>query len=437
MLNFLRKKIRPRHPIRLWYHKINAILAAIWYRFPSNRLQIIAITGTSGKSTTVELVHFLIQSAGQKCGAISTVQFHFGDKTEENTTLRTSLRPWKLQKMLRRMVRENCKYAVIEVSSHAIDQHRLWGVNIDTAICTNCLDNEHLDYHRTFIDYRATKSRIFDKLNHSPRKPGIPKVSILNRDDAEFDFFSKFSADKKWTFSRKKPSDFHANGVRFSPKKIEFLLKIPNQSAEISVPMIGAHNLENILVAIAVAVSLGIRLEVVARELRDFPGVPGRLELVRCGQKFPVVVDFSYKPSALRAVCTTLKKIISGKLIVVFGGAGGRSLENLAECGAILHKFADEIVLTTDDPYFDDPRQIATAIRKSISRDEGAGFFEIKDRYEAIRYAIFTAEPEDIVLVAGRGHEKTQTIGRNKIQFDDREVCREILSFSADRDLIL
>ena len=164
MLNYLRKVIPERSPFRLLYHKVMAVSAAIFYGFPSSRLHVIAVTGTSGKSTTVELIHFLLQNSGRKCGAISTINFHIGEKTNPNTTLRTSLSPWKTQKMLRKMVGQKCKFCVIEVSSHAIDQNRTWGINIDTAVLTNIFDNEHLDYHDTFAEYVRTKSEIFRKL---------------------------------------------------------------------------------------------------------------------------------------------------------------------------------------------------------------------------------------------------------------------------------
>ncbi len=195
------------------------------------------------------------------------------------------------------------------------------------------------------------------------------------------------------------------------------------------VPVVGAHNLENILAAMAVAMNIGIPLPDIAKILEDFPGVPGRLESIDVGQDFAVIVDFSYKPSALQAVLTTLREMADGRIIVVWGGTVNRAKENLHECGKALDTHADEIVLTTDDPGHDDPKVIAKTVKEAIKRKEGDNFFDIGDRYEAIRYAIFIAQPGDVVLVAGRGHEKVQQIGSKAIQFDDRDVCREILSF--------
>ena len=429
MLSFLRKIIPERSSIRLFYHKISAVLAAIFYRFPSSRLKIIAVTGTSGKSSTVEIIHHIFQASQKKCGAISTIRFFFGDKIQENTSLRTTLRPWQTQKLLRQMVKEKCEYCVLEVSSHAIDQERIWGINIDTAVLTNIYDNEHLDYHKTFADYIRTKARLFKELNTKSRKPKISKTIILNRDNENFESFNEFPIDKKWTFSRKKPSDIQAKNIEILSDKIKFDLHIPNQNAKITVPLIGKHNLENILAGISTGIAHGIDLEKINLSLKNFPGIPGRLENIFIDDKknFQVIVDFTYKPSALKNILDTLKYLTEGRLIVVWGGAGGRTKKNLQECATILDKLASEIILTTDDPLDTDPQKISKIICEKINRKEGDNFFEIEDRYEAIRYAIYTADKDDIVLVAGRGHEKFQEIGKTLIPFDDREICREIL----------
>ncbi len=427
MLNMFRKIIPERSSVRLFYHKVSAVLAAVFYRFPATRLKIIAVTGTSGKSTTTELIHYLIQSSGRKCGSISTVNYHFEEKVVPNPTFRTTLRCWTMQKLLRKMVSLGIEYCVIEVSSHAIDQNRIWGIDVDIAVVTNVSNNEHLDYHKTYDDYVKTKTKLFRRLNLTLRKSGVPKVSIVNIDDPNYEIFQNIPADRKWAFSTKKPADIRAENIRLSNQKTEFTLHVPNFSSEISVPLLGRYNVENILAATAVAISFGVEVVSVKQSLDSFPGVPGRLELVNTGQKFPVIVDFSYKPSALEAVLKFLKETTEGKIIVVFGGAYGRAKENLTECGKILDKMADSIVLTTDDPNNDDPIRLASDIRNSINRSETEGFFEIEDRYEAIRYAIYTAEDGDVVLVAGRGHEQTQNIGNLSIPFDDRLVCREIL----------
>lgn len=428
MLSFLRKIFPERSPLRLLYHKISAVFAAVWFRFPGHRLTVIGVTGTSGKSTTVELIWYILNASGHKTGALSSIQFHIGDEVFSNISLRTSLRPWKTQKWLRRMVKEKCQYAVIEISSHAIDQHRHWGIGIDTAVMTNVFENEHIDYHKTIEDYVQTKLKLFQHLNLEYRKPKVSKNSILNRDSQYFDLFSDTACDHLWSYSYRQKSDFRAENIDLHDNAIAFDLRIPNNHMRLSVPVIGMHNLENTLAAIATASAQKVSIRTIADVLQTFPGAPARLQRIDEGQPFTVLLDYTYKPSALKSVLKTLKDVTDGRLIVVWGGAGGRSEDNWAQSAEMLHLFADEIVLTTDDPYDVDPQHIVDIVRQHIPREEtGNSFFEISDRYEAIRYALFSAEEHDLVLVAGRGHEKIQTLGKTKIPFEDEKVVREIL----------
>jgi len=418
MLGLLRHFIPERSPLRIQYHKISAVLAAVCFGFPAKKLKVIGVTGTSGKSTTCELIYFLLFESGQKVGMISGVQFHFPSGTELNESLRTTLRSWTTQKYLRRMVREGCDTAIVEISSHAIDQHRLWGVPLEVAVLTNIGTGEHMDYHGTFADYVRTKALMF---------PGAP-YTVLPHDDEYYDFFKKYISGEITDFSRINPKALVSSSeVHLASGKTSFHLRVKNKEIPVTVALTGEHNVENVLTAVAVVQKFDISPESCAQILSRFTGLPGRLESIQEGQKFPVLVDHTYKPPALRAVLETLKKITRGKLIVVWGGTGHRLSQFWSDSGAALHKFADEIILTTDDPYNDDPRVIASYVKKEIPRKEGEHFFEITDRYEAIRYALLTAESEDTVLIAGRGCEQTQTIGKLVIPFDDREVCREIL----------
>lgn len=432
MLSKIRQLIPERSPLRLAYHRYSAMLAAVVYGFPAKNMTVIGVTGTSGKSTTVELIHYLLQNSGVKTGSISGIQFNIGDKTEHNATLRTSLRPWHTQRLLRKMVRAGCEFAVIEVSSHAMDQNRLWGVAVDTAVLTNVYDLEHLDYHGSYAEYVRTKAKLFRSLNTSYRKPGVPKVSILNRDDENYEVFAEFPADKRWSYSLKKPSEVKAENLVLTAQGSEFLVRLPNHNLQIKTPIVGRHNIENLQAAVATVAANGVTVKKIEELLVDFPGIPGRLEPVNVGQDFSVVVDFSYKPSGLQAVLKTLKEIVPGRVICVWGGLGGRSLNEAyySEAVRIIEQNADEFVLTTDDPLDDNPKDIARIIRSAMSREEGDAFYEIEDRYEAIRYGVYIAEPGDCVLIAGRGHEKEQTIGDKKIPFDDRVVAREVLEFA-------
>ncbi len=426
-MKLLRTLIPERSKLRLMYHKLSAILAAILYGFPGNKLRVIGVTGTSGKSTTVELIHFLLQNTGHTCGAIGTIQFHIGNKTIPNTTLRTTLSPWKTQKMLRQMVRAKCDSVVLEVSSHALDQNRVWGISFDTAVLTNLFDGEHLDYHQTFTDYLQTKLKLFKSLNNSKRKPGISKQMILNNDDENIAIFKDEVADRTWTFALQENADIRPSKFQFFSDHTDFFLRAPNFESDMTTRIVGRHNLENLMTAIAVTQSTNISMKDVQRALKKFTSIPGRLEAIDMGQDFAAIVDFSYKPSALKAVLSALRPITSGRIITVWGGAGGRAASNWGESAQIIAELADEFILTTDDPYKDNPKKIAKHARQYIGREEGDRFFEIEDRYEAIRYALYTAQKGDTVLIAGRGHEKTQTIGKQVIDFDDRVIVREIL----------
>ena len=432
MLNYLRRLIPERSPLRLAYHRYSAMLAALVYGFPAHHLTVIGVTGTSGKSTTVELIHHLLHNSGVKAGSISGIHFKIGDKVEPNTTLRTTLRPWHTQKLLRKMVRSGCEFAVIEVSSHALDQNRLWGIPVDTAVLTNIYDFEHLDYHNSYAEYVRAKAKLFRALNTSYRKPGVNKVSILNRDDENYEVFADFPADRRWSYSLKKPSEVKAEKLVLSAGGTEFSVRLPNHNLQIKTPIVGRHNVENLLAAVATVAANGVTVEKIEELLLNFSGIPGRLEPVNEGQDFAVVVDFSYKPSGLEAVLNTLHEMVEGKVICVWGGLGGRNLdaEYYAEAVGVIERLADVFVLTTDDPLDDNPKAIAKIIRSAMERQEGDHFYEIEDRYEAIRYGIFVAEKGDCVLIAGRGHEAVQTIGDKRIPFDDRVVAREILQFA-------
>ncbi len=425
MLKLLRRLIPERSPIRLAYHKMSAIFASAFFGFPGRKLKIIAVTGTSGKSTTTELIWFLLNQSGKMAGMISGIQFHIGDQTLLNETLRTSLRPWTLQKLLKRIVSAGCEYAVVEVSSHAIDQHRIWGMPIHTAVLTNTAHGEHMDYHDNFAEYVLTKAKLFREIARA----------VLPLEDEQFETFRTATKAPITTFSRKNAkADLWTERESCSEKNISFDLHVQNQKFPVNVPLIGEHNLENVVTAVAaIAGEKNIPLRATLEKLQNFPALPGRLERIEEGQNFTVLVDHTYKPPALEAVLQTLKKISKGRLIVVWGGTGSRLPSFWADAGKFLHALADEIVLTTDDPYKDDPKLIARTVRAEIKRKEGEEFFEIPDRYEAIRYALLTAQKEDIVLIAGRGCEQTQTIGKKVIPFDDRVVAREILQFAKNR----
>lgn len=425
-LNFFRRTIPDTHPLRLFYHKFVAMLAALIYRFPANRLHVIAITGTKGKTTTTHLITDVLREAGYKVGMASTVGFRVGDEYWNNTTKSTTQGRLYLQKLLRRIADERCTHAVLEVSSHAILQHRLWGVAVDTAVITN-IGEDHLEYHGGFDNYLRTKGLLFSRLNRSKRKPRIPKVSIMNIDDPHFAYFDQFVADRKYTFGLKGGTCIATN-IELSPQGSKFTLKIPNHTLEINIKLPGAFNIMNALAAVAVALANNIQPEIMKKALANTQPVPGRYETVAVGQPFTVIVDYAHTEESLRNLLEFYRPLTKGKLWLVFGATGGgRDKAKRSKMGAIADSLADNIIVTDDDPYEEEEWSIIEDIRPGIQRQEGQGVWFIPTRREAIQFALNFAQPNDTVLIAGKGAETIQMIHGTSIPWNDRQVVTELL----------
>ena len=439
IISFMRKIADIFFPIdsglRLMYHKISAQIAVFINNNPSQHMRVIGITGTSGKSTTVELLHFMLESAGFKSGAIGTIRTWIGAKWRENSTMRTSLRPFQTQKLMKEMVDKGIKHCIIEVSSHALAQHRVDGISFDTALITNLYANEHLDYHRTFEHYKATKKLLLKGLNESYRKPNIPKIAVYNADDKHYSELKETISDASWSYSKERMADVQALNIQYLPDKTRFTLKIPNHQMDIEIPLIGAHNLDNYLAAATIALSTGVNYNTLQELSMHIPQIPGRLERIYNTVGANIYVDFSYKPSALEALLPFLKSITTGYLRVVWGPTGNRgkdefALEQRRECASILHKYADEIIFTNDDPGNDNPIELLKQVRDAIPRELSSGLWVIPDRYEAFRYALMTMQEGDTILLAGRGAETKQWINGALVPFDDRIAAAQILEYA-------
>jgi len=427
MFNSLKKKISDTNPLRLLYHQIKAALAVLIYRFPSRHLNVIGITGTNGKTTTVNLTAMILEEAGFKVGMASTINFQIGAHKWVNTSKQTTMSPFTLQKMLRQMVKENCTHCVLEVSSHAMTQSRVMGVNFDTAVYTN-ITEDHIEYHGTFQLYLQAKGLLFKKLNQARRKPTIPKISILNFDDKQFDYFDQFIVDRKYTYSLKKGTCY-ASAIELHASGSSFILHIPNDSIKVELKLSGEFNIQNALAAATVALANNINLKTVKAALENAQAVPGRLEVIEHGQPYSVIVDYAHAPDSLEKLLELYKKLTVGKLILVFGATGGgRDKAKRPKMGEIAENFADYIVITNDDPYEEDEWQIINQISEGIKRKEGDRLWKIPHRYEAIKLALTMANPEDTVVISGKGCEEIQIIGKERIPWDDRSAVKEILS---------
>lgn len=427
MFNSIKKKFSDTNPLRLFYHQIKAFIAAVIYMFPARNLNVIGVTGTNGKTTTVNLITMILEEAGHKVGMASTINFQIGPNKWVNASKQTTMSPFTLQKMLKQMVKENCSHVVLEVSSHALTQSRVLGINFDTAVMTNVTE-DHIEYHGSFQLYLQAKGSLFKKLNQARRKPNTPKVSVLNADDRHFGFFDQFIVDRKFTYSMKKGTCY-ASGVELNASGSSFILHIPNDSVKVNLKIAGEFNIYNALAAATVALANNINLQTIKNALEKAQPVPGRLEAIEHGQPYSIIVDYAHTSDSLEKLLQLYKKLTLGKLFVVFGATGGgRDKLKRPVMGKIADESADFIILTNDDPYEEDEWQIIEQISEGIKRKEGHNLWKIPHRYEAIRLALEMAEEKDTVVIAGKGCEEIQIVGTTKIPWDDRNVVREILS---------
>lgn len=413
MLKWLRKSIPDTSFIRLFYHKMWAVIGAFIYRFPGRKLKVIAITGTNGKTTVTNMIAQALTKLGKKIGMTSTVNFQIGDKIWSNKTKQTTLGRFGLQKLLRQMVREECEYAVIEMSSIAVTQSRVWGIPIDVVVMTNLTD-DHLEYHGNFYKYREAKAKLFKKFH---------KYSILNCDDAHFDYFNKINRGKKITYGIHQ-GDFHVTCVSSNPSGSEMIVNTNEGPVDLKISMPGFLNIYNALAAFAALSTFGFKYSDIAEALSKVRGAPGRFEKVEINAPFDVIVDYAHDHVSLEKLLQMYKDICSGRLISVFGATGGgRDKMKRPKMGAVAEKYADIIILTNDDPYEDDQMEIIEMIASGIHTH--GNVHKILDRREAIYKALSEAREGDVVVISGKGGEEVIVLGTEKLPWDDRVIVKE------------
>lgn len=420
MLQFLRR-ILPLSVLDT-YHRALSWLAAVWYGFPSKKLAVIGVTGTSGKTTTCYLISKLLEADGSKTGMMSTAFFKIADKTWENRTKMTMLGRFQTQKMLRDMVGAGCRYAVIETTSQGIVQHRHEHVAYDIVVLTN-LWPEHVEAHGGFEHYKRAKLQLFEYVSRLPHKTiggnVIPRVEILNATNAHAQDFIVNGFDRVvWFGSR----PFEAGHLQTSAEGSTFEIN----DVLLSLQLPGTVNVENALAAIAVTDVCGMPLQHVARALLDIRGLPGRYERIDAGQPFTVIVDYAFEPGAMAKLYQLVAALPHKRVIHVLGSAGGgRDVARRSVLGAMAGKEAQIVIVTNEDPYDDDPRsiidQVAAGAVQEGKRDD-VDLFRMEDRHEAIQQAIGLAQPGDIVLITGKGSEPVMAVaGGRKIPWSDRE----------------
>ena len=422
MINLLRKIISPTNPLRLAWHFLWGLFSAIYYRFPSRKLFVIGITGTNGKTTVANLIAKLLEADGKQTALATTINFQLGKKKWDNLTKMTSLGRGGIQKFLSQAVKAKCTHAVVEISSHALVQHRALGVSFDTAVLTN-ITREHLDFHKTFEKYRQAKEKLFWKLAKS-NKP--ESIAILPAEDPVLPYFKQIPDIGITTFGIKK-GDLYTNNLKITKNTQKFSVVSEEKPFELETKLMGSFNISNILAATALALNIGIKPAIIRKTFKKIEPLPGRLEPVEAGQPFRVIVDFAHTPDALEKLLRTFRSVTSGKIWLVFGATGDRDREKRPVMGKIAHQLANEIALTSDDPFTEDPVKIISEVMGGIPRAEGENFYSDIDRKRAISHALKNAQKGDTVLIAGKGCEQFQVIGHKKIPWDDRKIARQIL----------
>lgn len=430
------------------YHRLLSQLAAAWYGYPSEKMVVIGVTGTNGKTTVCNLIVRVLEEAGHQVGMTTTANFRIAGREWLNDTKMTMLGRFQLQKLLADMAKAGCTHAVIETSSQGIEQHRHAGINYDGAVFTN-LTPEHIESHGGFDNYKQAKGKLFAKLTQDLHKTlvgkKILKVIVANLGDSHADYFLHFPANKKYGYLTEKSSAaagevkwplaivkalnvaMDATGSHFTVRNVPFSIKLP-----------GLYNIENAMAAVAVGLSQEIPLETISAGLAKVEGVPGRFEFINEGQSFLALVDYAPEPESFRKLYEAVAMLPKNRIIHVLGSCGGgRDRDRRPILGRLAAERADIVIVTNEDPYDDEPMEIIREVAAGASaagKKEGENLFLILDRREALAKAVSLAAAGDLVIATGKGAEQAIMIKNGgKIPWDERVELRQAIKKHADR----
>ena len=403
------------------YRKSRAKIISARFGNPARDLRIIAVTGTNGKTTTVNFLNEILKEAGYRTAMFSTANIEIAGEQTVNDTNSTTATVARLQKFFRDAKKADVEFALIEATSHALDQYKFEGVPIEMAIMTN-LTQDHLDYHKTMENYAAAKAKLFE-MN--------PNFVVLNADDEWFDYFNNFATEsQKITYGEGESADVKIEKFKLYKKGSEANLRIDNNvELEIATNLPGEFNIYNMTAAAAGAYLLGISLKDIQEGIANLEGVSGRFEYATPGLPFDTIVDYAHTPDALEKLLKSAKEISKNRTILVFGACGDRDREKRPIMGKIAQDLADRIIITDEENYTEDATQIREEIISGISKKNEklpANIQEIPDRKEAIRKALQIAGKGDIVLITGLGHEVYRVIDGEKTPWNDTQIVREI-----------
>jgi UDP-N-acetylmuramoyl-L-alanyl-D-glutamate--2,6-diaminopimelate ligase len=433
----------PDVDISVPYFRVNdsrkalAYLSAGFFNFPARDLVVIGVTGTDGKTTTVNLIFRILQAAGLSVGMISTVNAVIGDKELDTGFHVTTPEAPDIQFYLSQMKAQGLTHVVLEATSHGLEQHRVSACDFDIGVVTN-IAHEHLDYHGSFDHYRKAKARLFEELNNIPIKSiASPRGAVLNFDDDSYGYLTELIDVPQVTYGFDPRADIrpsqvahHQNGISFRVKGSNILGR--NIDASITSNLVGEFNLSNFLAAIATTFGImDLEVEALRKGIYSVSCLPGRMEFIDVGQDFYAIVDFAHTPNALRSVLDTARKLTQGKVIAIFGSAGLRDQAKRRMMAENSAELADLTILTAEDPRTESLSEILSDMAQGLIAHncvEGQSFWRIPDRREAIKFAVHQAQPGDLVIALGKGHEQSMCFGVSEYAWDDRIAMRAALA---------
>ncbi len=402
------------------YRKARIRAVRMQYGDPAKNLKVIAVTGTNGKTTTLNYLNEILKEAGYKTAMFTTAVIEVDGKRKINDLNATVALTAEMQQFFGRAKKAKVDYTLLEVTSHALDQHKLDGVPILAAVMTN-LTQDHLDYHKTMENYAAAKGKLF---------AGSPEFIVLNRDDEWFDYFNQFAAGgHKITYGRHDDAEVRVTRTKLFKKGSEADLLLDHHlKLELATALPGEYNIDNMVAAATTAYVLGVDLNDIMEGAANLEAVPGRFERVVEGMDYDVIVDYAHTPDGLEKFLTAAKAVTKNRVILVFGATGDRDKGKRPIMGDIAARLADRIILTDEESYNEDPATIRTEVMQGIEAAKGdAKTTEIADRRDAIKKALDVAKKGDTVLITGMGHEKFRIENGKKIPWNDADVVRELL----------
>ena len=400
------------------FHWFETVVAMSINGFPQRGMSFIGVTGTNGKTTTSIMIAKILEEDGYSVGINTTAVVGYKGDYKDNQFALTTANPFQIHKLLREMRKNGVDTVVMEVASHALVQHRVWGLKFDAAVFTN-LSRDHLDYHKTMENYAAAKGKLFSN---------FPKLSVINKDDEWFEFFNKYDAEQKISFGTDKQADCRIVKAKLGQKGSKLLFKLEEYEAEVKLQIPGKYNAYNALAAASVAYGLGVGVDTIREGLQKIDSIPGRSQIIDEGQDFVVMIDHAHTEDALENLLTTVRSTLKGRLICLIGADGDRDSSKRGPLGKIAAENSELVIVTDQEPYTEDPKKVRKAVLKGAQSVEfGVVVREIPDRREAIKEALKFAKSEDVVVIPGLGNQLTRGMKEGKMEWDEREVTRELL----------